>query len=156
AQRGRPLDDVAAFGVIALQKVWRRIDLHLMQAGDVLAVSERLTQQSEQRDLALEAADALRVEAELEDAARSELPMSAEPHFAEPAFAKTPLEHPLRPVRHFQPCRRAPAKRVFLSHRDGTAGAFVSDWCDQRRDSLDADFEDVDGLIRSAQQVRPV
>jgi hypothetical protein len=51
----RPLGQVPAFGIFAFEKKRWLVELHLVELGDVVAVPERVAQQAEERQFALEA-----------------------------------------------------------------------------------------------------
>ena len=88
------------------------VELHVVELGDVVAVAQRFAEQAEERQLALEAAQALGVEAELEDAVRASASRARASH-----TSPNPPSPSLRSSIHagaagdLQPDGRAPAER---------------------------------------------
>src|SRR5262249_56847938 len=61
----RPVHQAAALGVLGIEEVRRLVDVPVEDARDVDPITERLLAEPEARDLALEAPDAVALEAEV-------------------------------------------------------------------------------------------
>src|SRR5262249_56400313 len=88
----RPVHQAAALGVLGIEEVRRLVDVPVEDARDVDPITERLLEEPEKRDLTLESADAVGLEAELEDPRLADGLVPGEPHLAEAALAELPLQ----------------------------------------------------------------
>jgi hypothetical protein len=91
-----PTPQVLTRHILLLQVKGRLIEVNLIQAHDMGVLSSPFLQQSEERDLTLEAAQPVGPEAELEDAPLLDGLMPTYPHFPEAAFAQLLFQHPWR------------------------------------------------------------
>src|SRR5690606_33679800 len=111
-------------------------------ARDVLLIAERFADQTEERHLAAQAAQAICLEAELEDAALARVAMRGHPRLAEAALAKLLVEMPVRPARNFLTRRGTPAERQLVARRNRAPRLVGIGRHGQRRETDDADFID--------------
>ncbi len=140
-----PLRQVAALRVLELEEVGRLVEVPVEDARDVLPVAERFAQQPAHRDLALQRAHALELEAELEHPRLVRLAVARQPDLAETALAELLVELPVGALGHALAGRRAPSQ-------DGVLGAETARLLGGRRRqqggaALDADLEDFDRLV---------
>ena len=114
----RPLQQIAGLGIGSLEIERRALELPVEHLRDVASLTESLAQEAKEDDLALEAAQARRLEAELEDAPRARLVVTRQPDFADGAEAELLLEPPVLAARDQEADRRPPAERQLVAGSD--------------------------------------
>ena len=152
----RPLDEAAVLGVLALEVIGRLPQLYVVDPGDVGAIAQRLAQQPKERELALQAAHLVGVEAELEHVTDARLDLAGEPDLAEPSLAELPHEPPVVPAGYRQPDRRAPPVHLLLARRDGASGLLAVGRRGEGRHAVDPDLKDVHRLVGALEVIGPV
>ena len=117
----RPRQQIAGFGVRGLEEEGRSLELPVEHLRDVAPLAEPLAQEPQENDLALEAAQARRLEAELEHSPRAGLVVGRQPDFADRAGAELLDQTPVLAAGNQQADRRAPAQRQLVAGGDRAA-----------------------------------
>ncbi len=117
-----PLHEIAVIGEFALEEKRRRVELHVVEPRDVVAIAERVADQAEEPQLALEAAQPILVETEFEHASLLQCCVLGQPHLAETAFTELLHHLPVAASGDLHALRRPPAERLFIARAGSRAG----------------------------------
>ena len=140
----RPLQQIAGLGIGSLEEERRALELPVEHLRDVAALAEPLAQEAQENDLALEAAQARRLEAELEDAPRVGLVVSRQPHFADRRRCRAARPAASARGRDQEADRRAPAERQLVAGGDRAPRLVGIGRRLERRDAGDSRLADLD------------
>ena len=151
----RPLHQVPFWVVAALHEVRTAVALRLVKRRDVRPVAQSGPQHHEELFLPLEGAQALGVEAELEDPLLSGAAVPRQPDFAEAALTELLLDEPSRASGDFPSHRGPPAERLRLVGIDVALHLVGVGRRLRGCQALRSDFEDVDRFIQALEDVMP-